>query len=318
MGVMAETGSAKNKVDAAHPRDRAPRETKRFIRADGTFPPLLDSERLTRASAEMRAEYRGAIAQVRPAELRVLFVTEDDPLYVIQFFEVFFDIYPRSEIEICGITIGRAFHEPLRKTLRRMLRFYGPWRTFRQGLRFLSSKLRARSIESLVASAGIPVIATQSVNQPDYLEKVRAIAPDVIVSVAAPEIFKASLLGIPRLGCINIHSGRLPAYRGMMPTFWQMLRGEPAVTITVHHMAEKLDTGDVLATQSFALRPSDTLDRVIGETKREGARLVLRVLRDLRDGKADPQALTMDDSEYFSFPKREDVRAFRRRGHRLL
>jgi methionyl-tRNA formyltransferase len=322
-GLASRAGEAAGVGWASWPR-RGPRRTRSTqpvlwtTLCDGTFPRLLDGERRPRAPIETRAGCRSPIAQVRPEKLRVLFVTEDDPLYVIQFFEVFFNIYPRSEIEICGITIGRAFHEPLRKTLRRMLGFYGPWRTFRQGLRFLSSKLRARSIESIAASAGIPVVATQSVNQPDYLEKVQAIAPDVIVSVAAPEIFKANLLGLPPLGCINIHSGRLPAYRGMMPTFWQMSRGEPAVTITVHYMAEKLDTGDVLATQRFALQPSDSLDRVIRETKREGARLVLRVLRDLRDGKADPQALTMDNSEYFSFPKREDVRAFRQRGHRLL
>jgi methionyl-tRNA formyltransferase len=143
-------------------------------------------------------------------------------------------------------------------------------------------------------------------------------APDVIASVAAPEVFKMHLLGLPPLGCINLHSGRLPAYRGMMPTFWQMLRGERAVTITVHRMAEKLDAGDVLATQTFAIRPSDSLDRVIKEAKREGARLLVRVLRDLREGKAEPRPLAMEQSEYFSFPKREDVRAFRQRGHRLL
>ena len=120
------------------------------------------------------------------------------------------------------------------------------------------------------------------------------------------------------MGCINIHSGRLPAYRGMMPTFWQMLRGERAITITVHYMAEKLDAGDVLATQSFAIRQSDSLDRVIRETKREAARLVVGVLRDLREGKAAARPPAMERSEYFSFPKREDVRAFRQRGHRLL
>jgi methionyl-tRNA formyltransferase len=311
---MAEMGSAKNKGDAAS----SEHDATRAIGAARTFPRLVDGERPPPAPAEMRAGSRSPMAPVRPAKLRVLFVTEDDPLYVIQFFAVFFDAYPRSEIEICGVTISRAFNEPLRATLRRMLGFYGPWGTFRQGLRFLSSKVRARSIESLAASAGIPVVATKSVNEVGYLEKVRAIAPDVIVSVAAPAIFKAELLGLPPLGCINIHSGRLPAYRGMLPTFWQMLRGESAITITVHLMAEKLDLGDVLATRSFALRASDSLDRVIRETKREGARLVLRVLRDLRDGKAAPQPLTMDGSEYFSFPKRKDVRAFRRRGHRLL
>jgi methionyl-tRNA formyltransferase len=161
-------------------------------------------------------------------------------------------------------------------------------------------------------------VAARSVNQPEYVKQIRVIAPDVIVSVAAPEIFKPELLGIPRLGCINLHSGRLPAYRGMMPTFWQMLRGEPAITITVHRMAEKLDAGDVLATRLFAIKRSDSLDRIIKGTKCEGARLLIGVLRDLQAGRAQSTPLDMKQASYFSFPKREDVREFRKRGHRLL
>ena len=143
-------------------------------------------------------------------KLRVLFVTEDDPLYVIRFFDILFAEYPREELEICGITIERAFHEPIWKTLGRMHGFYGPWGTFRQGLRFIDARLRGRSIASLARSAGIPLVGARSVNQPEYIAQVRAMAPDVIVSVAAPEIFKPELLEVPRLGCINIHSGRLP------------------------------------------------------------------------------------------------------------
>jgi methionyl-tRNA formyltransferase len=161
-------------------------------------------------------------------------------------------------------------------------------------------------------------VKTGSVNHPNYIEQVRAIAPDVIVSVAAPEIFKPALLDIPRLGCINIHSGRLPTYRGMMPTFWQMLHGEAAITITVHRMAEKLDAGDVLATTLFNIKRSDSLDRVIRETKREGAKLLIRVLRDLRADRAQPTPLDLTQASYFSFPKPEDVRKFRERGHRPL
>jgi methionyl-tRNA formyltransferase len=251
-------------------------------------------------------------------KLRVLFVTEDDPLYVIRFFDIFFAEYPREEMDICGITIDRAFHEPMWRTLRRMHGFYGLWGVFRQGLRFIDAQLRGRSIASLAASAGVPVVRARSINQPGYIEQVRAVAPDVIVSVAAPEIFKAELLGLPRLGCINIHSGRLPTYRGMMPTFWQMLRGERAITMTVHHMAEKLDAGDVLATEAFPVRTFDSLDRIIKGTKCEGARLVIRVLLDLRAGRAKSSPLAMMHAGYFSFPKPEHVREFRKRGHRLL
>lgn len=251
-------------------------------------------------------------------KLRVLFVTEDDPLYVIRFFDIFFTEYPREKLEICGITIDRPFHEPMSKTLGRMHSFYGPWGTFRQGLRFIDAQLRGRSIASLARSAGVPLVLARSVNQPEYIDQVRAIAPDVIVSVAAPEVFKPELLEVPRFGCINIHSGRLPMYRGMMPTFWQMLRGEKAATITVHRMAEKLDAGDVLATQDFAIKTFDSLDRVIQGTKREGARLVMRVLLDLRAGRTQPSLLEMSDAHYFSFPKPEHVQEFRKRGHRLL
>ena len=251
-------------------------------------------------------------------KLRVLFVTEDDPLYVIRFFDVFFSECPSDEFDICGVTIDRAFHESIWRTLRRMNNFYGPLGVFRLGLRFVAARLRGRSIKSLVHLQGAPLVPTATVNCPEYIERIRAMAPDVIVSVAAPELFKRALLALPRLGCINIHCGRLPTYRGMMPTFWQMLRGESAVTITVHTMAEKLDAGAVIATGTLELKARDSLDRVITEAKRTSARLLIRVLRDLKAHRIEATPIDMARASYFSFPTRADVREFRKRGHRLL
>jgi methionyl-tRNA formyltransferase len=158
------------------------------------------------------------------------------------------------------------------------------------------------------------------VNATDFVERLRSKEVDLVVSVAAPEVFKAPLLRVARLGCINIHSGRLPKYRGMMPTFWQLRHGEREAVITIHEMAEKLDAGGVIATRSFPLRDRDVLDRVIRETKREGARAMIDVLRQTaRDG-ALPTAkpLDMAQASYFRFPDPVNVRAFRAMGHRLL
>ena len=286
------------------------RQTLRMVRRGATAgragPPL---------KTEIAAVQRDNAAAPK---LRVLFVTEDDPLYVIRFFDVFLAEYPHEEFEICGITIDRAFHEPLWKTLGRMHGLYGPWGLVRQGFRFIIARLRGRSIAALAGSAGVAILPTRSVNALEYIEEVRAIAPDVIVSVAAPEVFKSQILDLPRLGCINIHSGRLPTYRGMLPTFWQMQQGERTVTMTVHRMAPKLDAGDVLATDTFSIRTSDSLDRVIKGSKCEGARLVMRVLRDLRAGRARSIPLDMTEAGYFSFPKPENVKEFRKRGHKLL
>jgi methionyl-tRNA formyltransferase len=253
-----------------------------------------------------------------PDRLRVLFITEDDPLYVIRLFEVLFREYSPETLDICGVTIDRPFHEPPWKTLRRMQGLYGMVGVVRIASRFLRAKMSRRSIARLAAERSIPMVPAKSVNAPEYLETVRRLSPDVIVSVAAPEIFRKDILRIPRLGCINIHSGRLPVYRGMMPTFWQMLAGEPAATITVHEMAEKLDAGRVLGTVTVPLKAQDSLDRVITVTKQEGARLLLAVLEKLRLGQTAPVPLDMGGAKYFSFPKREHVREFRKRGHRLL
>jgi methionyl-tRNA formyltransferase len=250
--------------------------------------------------------------------VRVLFITEDDPLYVIEFFDVFAREYPRDEIEIAGITVSRAFNEPRTATARRILRFYGPVDFARLAVRVAGAKLRRRSIERLARERGFAVVPTGSVNDPAYLARVRELGPDVIVSVAAPEIFKEELLDVARLGCINIHSGRLPRYRGMMPTFWQMVHGEPALTLTVHEMAAELDAGAVLGTLEVPIPPDATLADMMLAGKREGARLMIQVLRELAADTALPQPLDMAQASYFSFPQREQAAELRRAGHRLI
>ncbi len=251
-------------------------------------------------------------------KLRIHFVTEDDPFYVIRFFEVFFEEYPRDEFEISGVTIQAPFRERKAATARRILSLYGVLDFSRLLTRFAAQKLRRRSIGALAARHGIPLVPTTSVNDPAFVRRIRAAEPDVIVSVAAPEIFREEILDSARLGCINIHSGELPAYRGMMPTFWQMLSGESHATITVHEMAREVDAGAILGTVEYPIRERDSLDRVMTETKREGARLMIRVLRELAAGAAAARPLDMANAAYYSFPKREHAKDFRRRGHRLL
>ncbi len=250
--------------------------------------------------------------------LRVLVITEDDPLYVIRFFEVFFAELPKDRIELVGVTISKAFHEPILKTARRIRRFYGTVDFLRLLPRYIGAKLFGASIGTLARRYGFPIVDARSVNGQDYLAKVKALKPDVIVSVAAPEIFRKPLLSLPRYGCINIHSGRLPKYRGMMPTFWQLKNGEPNVTVTIHEMVEKLDAGGIVRTLEFPLQQQDSLHRVITGTKREGARLMIDVLTSI-DGAALPSTpLDMRESHYFKFPQPDDVAAFRARGHRML
>jgi methionyl-tRNA formyltransferase len=252
------------------------------------------------------------------AKLRVHFVTEDDPLYVVQFFETFLSEYPRDAITIVGVTIQQAFNESRAATAKRVFSLYGSIGFARLLLRVMIRKLQKRSIVALVRKDGIPLVPAMSVNDSDFVSLMRESKPDVIVSVAAPEIFKLELLETPRLGCINVHSGRLPRYRGMMPAFWQMRFGEPHATVTVHEMAPAIDAGAVLGTAECPIRERDSVHRVMIETKREAARLMIRVLRELAAGRSTGESLDMANASYYSFPVRSDARSLRKRGHRML
>jgi methionyl-tRNA formyltransferase len=252
--------------------------------------------------------------------LRVLLVTENDPLYVRQFFDVFFAELPRDRVDLVGVTVSRAFHEPLLKTARRVHRFYGTADFLRLLPRYILAKLSGQSIATLAEKRGFPLLPVASVNSQDYIDRVKALRPEMIVSVAAPEIFKSPLLSVASIGCLNIHSGKIPEYRGMMPTFWQMLEGKPFVTVTVHEMVPKLDAGGVVDTFEFPLSDRDSLDRVISGTKQEGARLMIRVLERIAATRRMPEATPLDMSKarLFKFPQPVDVAKFRARGHRML
>jgi len=251
-------------------------------------------------------------------KLRVVFVTEDDPLYVIKFFEVFFSEYPTDQIEIVGVSVQEAFHEPKWKTAKRIFNFYGPIDFFRLLTRYFKVKLRGDSIVKLAKAKGLPIVDCGSVNDPAYIDRIKTINPDVVASVAAPEIFKKGILDAPKLGCINIHSGKLPIYRGMMPNFWQLLHGEQHAVVTVHEMVEKLDAGDILGTLEWPLKEHDSLDRVITGTKQDGARLMMDIMLKMKAGEAETTPLDMSTKKYFRFPQRKDVKAFRKRGHRMI
>jgi methionyl-tRNA formyltransferase len=273
------------------------------------------------ASREQQPESRAAESVADPStveRLRVYFITEDDPLYVIRFFDTFFAEYPRDEFDLLGVTIADPFRESRVATAKRMFGFYGIRDFGRLLMRFSSAIARGHSIGALARRETVQVVTSRSVNDAAHIDALKNAGTDVVVSVAAPEIFGAELLRAPRLAAINVHSGRLPEYRGMMPTFWQMLNGESAVTVTVHEMAETIDGGRILATEECAVRECDSLDRLMGEGKVIGARMVIRTLRELAAGRASSTSIDVTAGTYRSFPKRSDVRAFRARGYTLL
>jgi methionyl-tRNA formyltransferase len=262
-------------------------------------------------------------------EFRLIFITQDDPFYVRCFFEEFFKIYPDLS-EIQGIVIQRPMGKrSSRALMKQMYAFYGPFDFFRMGCRYLKSKgltkladiyprLPWLGLNQVCLTRDIKVLYQDNINQPDFLDRLRQLNLDLIISVAAPSIFKEQLINLPRLGCINIHHAPLPQYRGMMPNFWQLCNGEKTVGITVHKINHRIDEGEIILQRRVTVKPRESLDALIKRTKRQGAHCMVEAVQMLRNGKVQYLENKPDQGSYFPFPKREDVKRFREMGYRLL
>lgn len=151
-----------------------------------------------------------------------------------------------------------------------------------------------------------------TLNQGRGLASLAAENPDVLVSAGAPEIFKSAVLSIPRIGSLNVHNGRLPAYRGLFSTFWEALMGEPWGFATIHVMSRSVDEGPVLAEAAVRLGNRPFLD-VLVDKKREGGRQLAQLLRavDQAGSLPDVSRSISASSGYYSWPSLRAILRYR-------
>ena len=113
-------------------------------------------------------------------------------------------------------------------------------------------------IKKEIATRGIPVLQPPRIKDPQAIEEVRRLTPDVIVVAAYGQILPREVLEIPRLACLNLHASLLPRWRGAAPIQAAIAAGDSETGITVMYMAEGLDTGDILLQRSVEILPNDT------------------------------------------------------------
>ncbi len=171
------------------------------------------------------------------------------------------------------------------------------------------------SIKSVAEKYGVPVTWVDDVNDQRFVEGLKKIGPDVIIS-ASPQIFKKDLLATPSMGCINVHSALLPKYRGVYPMFWALLNGENEVGVTVHLMEEKLDSGKVLLQRKFNVERGDTMMALYEKACGISPYMILEALNMLERG--DVGTEIKGDGSYFSYPVAGDVKKLRMLGRKVI
>jgi methionyl-tRNA formyltransferase len=79
--------------------------------------------------------------------------------------------------------------------------------------------------EAIAEASSIPLHFVRNANDPEAIELIRSLEPDLIYCVGWTQLLRRELLAIPRLGCIGFHASLLPKYRGRAPVNWAIIRG---------------------------------------------------------------------------------------------
>jgi len=133
---------------------------------------------------------------------------------------------------------------------------------------------------------GLEVLTPQRPREPEFQERLRALAPDVVPVVAYGALVPPAALEIPKHGWVNLHFSLLPAWRGAAPVQHAVLHGDEVTGASVFELEAGMDTGPVYGTLTEDIRPTDTSGDLLERLATEGAGLLVAVLDAIEDGTA--------------------------------
>lgn len=161
------------------------------------------------------------------------------------------------EVELAGIFIETSApaSRSLTEKLRRSLKYDGVAATARKFLRLNrrgNGAVAPDRTRDAAKERKIPVYEVVDLHSEDAIDLLGSADADLAV-IFGTNIIKESVFSIPKLGSINLHQGLAPFYRGGPPVFWELFNGETEIGLTVHFVASKVDTGDIVLQRSFPL-----------------------------------------------------------------
>lgn len=156
------------------------------------------------------------------------------------------------------------------------------------------NRFQPSPVKEYALSAGLAVYQPAKMRDGEALAILRELKPQLIAVAAYGKILPPDILALPELGCVNVHSSLLPAYRGAAPINWAILNGEERTGVTIMYMAEGLDTGDILSQAAVQIGPDENAQELTARLARLGAELLVKTVEEIAAGNAAP--IPQDDS----------------------
>ena len=174
------------------------------------------------------------------------------------------------------------------------------------------------SVKSIARKNNIAYQSVKNVNDIHFVNHIKKIKPDLIVSFSAPQVIKEPLLSFPKYGIINVHGSLLPDYRGCMPSFWYLYNDEQCGGATVHFMSGAIDDGKIILQDTVSLEGCESMFQVMNKTKELGGDLMVKAILSIENETVVAKPNNTSEGRYFTWPTIEESKAFLKRGKRLV
>jgi methionyl-tRNA formyltransferase len=163
-------------------------------------------------------------------------------------------------------------------------------------------------VKEYAVQHGLELAQPQRARDEEFIDTLREVAPEAIAVVAFGQILPRAILDMPPNGCVNVHFSLLPRWRGAAPVQHALLAGDTVTGVTVQHMAEKLDSGDIIIQREWPIEPQDTTADLWQKLTAPGVEALVDALRLLQNGKENAPRTPQDEDHIALAPmlRKED------------
>lgn len=141
-------------------------------------------------------------------------------------------------------------------------------------------KTQASAVKQLALLRQLPVAQPATLKNDKVVAQLASLGADAMIVAAYGLMLPATVLALPRLGCLNIHASLLPRWRGAAPIQRAILAGDRETGVTIMQMDAGLDTGAMLLKQAIPIADDDTAQTLHDKLSVLGAQLIVHALRE--------------------------------------
>ncbi|HET8958852.1 methionyl-tRNA formyltransferase [Nocardioides sp.] len=169
-------------------------------------------------------------------------------------------------------------------------------------------KLTASPVAQRAEELGVPALKPGRPSEPEFLEALRALAPECCPVVAYGALLPQSALDIPPHGWVNLHFSVLPAWRGAAPVQHAIRAGDEVSGATTFRIVKELDAGPTYGVMTETIRPHDTAGDLLTRLAEGGAGLLVATLDGIAEGALEAREQPADGVSFAPKVQVEDAR----------